>query len=67
MIMKVKNMQNMDEELKIGDLVSCKYINGIIGQVTEINDGFITAHLVTPVFKIDAPISSFSKIQYYEN
>lgn len=57
----------MHDELKIGDLVSFKCIDGIIGQVTEINDGFVTAHLVTPVFKIEAPISSFSKIKYYEN
>lgn len=57
----------MDDELKIGDLVSCTYCNGVIGQVAEIEDDYVIANLVTPVSKIGGPLKAFSKIKYHEN
>ena len=57
----------MDDELKIGDLVSCKYWNGVIGQVAKIEDDYVTVNLVTPISTIGGPLKAFSKIKYYEN
>ena len=53
--------------MKVGDIVTCThYLDGIIGQIKEINNNRIIIKLVQPITQIEGDIEDFKKIPFIQ-